>query len=114
MSKNNHNVDIFIYSHIPFRPITNNHVFKVLTNCPDLPAAFNTDLAIYRDYTGDNISGMNLMYNEYSGFYWIWRNYPIKDYVGMNHYRRMYSCFHDLPDIDEIFKTKKIIYLYNL
>lgn len=109
MSKNNHNVDIFIYSHIPFRPITNNHVFKVLTNCPDLPAVFNTDLAIYRDYTGDNISGMNLMYNEYSGFYWVWKNYPIKDYVGMNHYRRMYSCFHDLPDIDEIFKTKKII-----
>lgn len=110
MSKNNHNVDIFIYSHIPFRPITNNHVFKVLTNCPDLPAVFNTDLAIYRDYTGDNISGMNLMYNEYSGFYWIWKNYPIKDYVGMNHYRRMYEMYDNLPNIDDIFKSgKKII-----
>jgi hypothetical protein len=71
MSKNNHNVDIFIYSHIPFRPVTNNHVFKVLTNSTNMPLMFNTDLAIYRDYTGDNISNSNLMFNEYSGFYWI-------------------------------------------
>jgi hypothetical protein len=74
-----------------------------------MPLMFNTDLAIYRDYTGDNISNSNLMFNEYSGFYWIWKNYPIKDYVGMNHYRRIYSNFNDLPDIDEIFKKKDII-----
>lgn len=105
----NSNVDIFIYSHIPFVPGTQDKVFKVLTNNQSAPAYFNTDLAIYRDYIGDNISDKNLMYNEYSGFYWIWKNYPIKDYVGMNHYRRMYMCANDLPDIDEIFKKKKII-----
>lgn len=109
MSKNNHNVDIFIYSHIPFTPLPTDHVFKVLTNNHAIPAVFNTDLEIYRDYNGDNIANQNLMYNEYSGFYWIWKNYPLKDYVGMNHYRRIYSCFNNLPDIDEIFKTKKII-----
>lgn len=105
----NSNVDIFIYSHIPFVPIATDKTFKVLTNNNSPSYYFNTDLAIYRDYTGDNISDKNLMYNEYSGFYWIWKNYPIKDYVGMNHYRRMYRCFDDLPDVNEIFKTKKII-----
>lgn len=105
----NSDVDIFIYSHIPFVPIATDKTFKVLTNNNSPAYYFNTDLAIYRDYTGDNISDKNLMYNEYSGFYWIWKNYPIKKYVGMNHYRRIYNCFNDLPDVDEIFKTNKII-----
>lgn len=109
----NQNVDIFIYSHIPFHPVPENHVFKVLTNNNGIPALFNTDLEIYRDYTGDNISDKNLMFNEYSGFYWIWKNYPIKDYIGMNHYRRIYDNFKNLPNIDEIFKSGKKIILNN-
>ena len=111
MSHNkNSDIDIFIYSHIPFRPVATSSVFKVLTNCHDRDKIFNTKLKIYRDYTGDNISDKNLMFNEYSGFYWIWKNYPLKKYVGMNHYRRMYLNAQRLPDIDQIFKSgKKII-----
>ena len=107
--KINSNVDIFVYSHKPFVPMVKNHVYKVLTNSHAEPCEFNTDLAIYRDYDGDNISDKNLMYNEYSGFYWLWKNYPLKDYVGMNHYSRYYACLDNVPDIDEIFKTKKIV-----
>lgn len=109
MDKNLENLDIFIYSHIPFKPITDNHVFKVLTNSHEEASKFNTDLAIYRDYTGVNISNNNVMYNEYSGFYWLWKNYPLKKYVGLNHYRRYYKNFNDLPDMDEIFSKHKII-----
>ena len=79
--KENNNVDIFVYSHKPFTPIVKNHVYKVLTNSHAESKEFNTDLAIYRDYDGDNISDKNLMFNEYSGFYWLWKNYPLKDYV---------------------------------
>lgn len=105
----NGDIDIFIYSHIPFRPIAKDHVYKVLTTSHAEPGVFNTDLEILRDYEGDNIANNNIMYNEYSGFYWLWKNYPLKKYIGLNHYRRMYLNYNDLPDIDEIFKTKRII-----
>lgn len=108
--KNNENVDIFIYSHKPFTPIVDNKVYKVLTNCHEKDYKFHTKLKILRDYDGeDNLSDKNLMYNEYSGFYWLWKNYPLKDYIGMNHYSRMYAWLNNVPDIDEIFKTKKMI-----
>ena len=57
--KENNNVDIFVYSHKPFTPIVKNHVYKVLTNSHAESKEFNTDLAIYRDYDGDNISDKN-------------------------------------------------------
>jgi hypothetical protein len=98
------NVDIFIYSHIPFKPITSSHIYKVLTNSHEDASKFNTDLAIYRDYNGLNISNENLMYNEYCGFYWLWKNYPLKKYIGLNHYRRYYTCCNDLIDIDKCFE----------
>lgn len=106
----NENVDIFIYSHIPFKPIVSNPVYKVLTNnhAPDKEFMNNwgipgRDLPIYRDYTGDNISDKNLMFNEYAGFYWILHNWEMKDYIGMFHYRRYYNFLDDVPNIDKIF-----------
>ena len=108
--KKNKDVDIFIYSHIPFKPIATDTVFKVLTNSHEKDSRFHTKLKILRDYTGDNISSNNLMWNEYSGLYWLWSNYPLKKYIGLNHYRRMYTNFNNLPNIDQIFKNgKKII-----
>ena len=106
----NDNVDIFIYSHVPFKPIVSNPVYKVLTNnhapdeefqkYPGLPTGplcgvtynegYKRNLPIYRDYTGDNISDKNLMFNEYAGFYWLLHNWDIKDYIGMIHYRRYF------------------------
>ena len=49
------------------------------------------------------------MYNEYSGFYWIWKNYNLKKYIGLNHYRRYYVNCSSLPSIDAILSKKKII-----
>lgn len=99
----NENVDIFIYSHIPFEPIVTNPVYKVLTNNHAPDKEFNTKLPIYRDYVGDNISDKNLMYNEYAGFYWLLHNWELKDYIGMFHYRRYYNFLDDVPNIDKIF-----------
>ncbi len=112
----NNDLDIFIYSHIPFKPVTNDHTYKILTNSKCKSSDFNTDLEIFRDYYGDNISNNNLMYNEYCGLYWIYKNYPIKKYIGLNHYRRIYTTDngevleHDkLPSVDKIFENHDII-----
>lgn len=119
----NNNVDIFIYSHVPFKPIVSNPVYKVLTNnhapdeefqiYPGLPTGplcgvtynegYKRNLPIYRDYTGDNISDKNLMFNEYAGFYWLLHNWDIKDYIGMIHYRRYFNFLDDVPNIEKIF-----------
>lgn len=118
--KINENVDIFIYSHVPFVPAVENPVYKILTNshAPDeefqrypglipVPSGGTSDtrrnLPIYRDYTGDNISDKNLMFNEYAGFYWILHNWELKDYIGMFHYRRYYNFFDEVPNIEKIF-----------
>lgn len=111
--KNNCDVDIFIYSHKLFTPLVNDHVYKVLTDCKE---RIDTDLEVFRDYTGDNISDKNLMYNEYTGFYWLWKNYPLKKYVGLNHYRRYYVDDKQkilegdsMPIINEVFKNHEIV-----
>ena len=96
----NENVDIFVYSHKPFTPLVKNPVYKILTNTKE---KIDTKLSVYRDYEGeDNIADKNLMYNEYTGLYWLWRNYPLKKFIGLNHYRRYYQFLDDVPDIEAL------------
>ena len=102
----NENVDIFIYSHIPFKPLVSNDIYKVLVNTKE---DINTKLKVYRDYEGDNIADMNLMYNEYTGLYWLWKNYDIKPYIGLNHYRRYYDFMDTPPDFDSVFRIFNIV-----
>lgn len=109
IKKINRNLDIFIYGVKAFTPLVSNDVYKVLVNHDDPEEKFQTSLPIYRDYEGENISKDNLVYNEYTGLYWIWQNYPIKDYIGLNHYRRYYTFLDDIPNINEIFKKYKIV-----
>lgn len=106
----NENADIFIYSHIPFKPLVTNPVYKILTNNHSPGSSFGgTELPIYRDYVGDNISDKNLLFNEYSGFYWLYKNWKLKDYTGMIHYRRYFKFMNNVPDFNEIFKYVPII-----
>ena len=106
----NKNVDIFIYGVNAFTPLVTNPVYKVLVNSKDEKKKFNTNLEIYRDWENeDNISDKNLIFNEYTGLYWVWNNWKIKDYIGLNHYRRYYTCLDDLPNINKIFTKHNII-----
>lgn len=102
----NKNSDIFIYGHKPFIPLVTNNIYKVLTNTKEnIP----TSLPVYRDYEGDNIGDKNLMYNEYTGFYWLWKNYDIKNYIGLIGYRRYYSFYDDVPDFNKVFSKHSIV-----
>jgi hypothetical protein len=103
---NHGNLDMFLYSHIPFKPIVSNPAYKILTCSKE---NFDTSLPVLRDYTGDNISDMNLMYNEYTGFYWIWKNYNLKKYIGLNHYRRLYTWCDNIPNMDDMFSFFDIV-----
>ncbi len=41
-----------------------------------------------RDNEGDNISARNHLYSEATALYWMWKNAPETDYIGLCHYRR--------------------------
>ena len=43
---------------------------------------------VLMDNMGDNISERNGIYSECSGLYWMWKNAPRTDYIGLCHYRR--------------------------
>ena len=108
-NKINKNLDIFIYGVKAFTPLVTNPVYKVLVNSHDDESKFHTNLEIYRDYDGENITDRNLVFNEYTGLYWVWKNWKLKDYIGLNHYRRYYSCFDDLPNMNEVFRKHNIV-----
>ena len=102
----NKNLDIFIYSHIPFRPCVTNPVYKILTcSHEDFPI---TKLQLYRDYNYEGtLSYDNLVWNEYSGIHAL-ANDPkikLKKYVGMNHYRRYFYWMDKVPEMDVMFEN---------
>lgn len=44
-----------------------------------------------QDNTGENISEKNTIYSECTALYWIWKNAPRTDYIGLCHYRRHFD-----------------------
>ena len=105
-SNNNSNLDLFIATHKDFNvPVTDN-AYKIITlNKPDLKIS-NTNLKIYDDTKGYNISKKQHGYSELSAFYYVYKNLTLKDYIGFNHYRRYFPFY---LNVNEIFKNYDII-----
>lgn len=108
------NLDIFILTHKNFEEKVSNDVYSVLANVDD---PIDTSLTVFRDTEKENkvngiddsITDMNGFYSELTMTYWLWKNYDVKDYIGICHYRRYYNFFDNIPNIDEVFKEHDII-----
>lgn len=88
--------------------MTRSHVDRP-AHIPELPewvvplqvGAALTDQTIceIRDNQGDNISDRNHLYSEATALYWMWKNAPKSDYIGLWHYRRHMALSADAPKI---------------
>lgn len=99
-------LDIFICAHKKIEARVHNDSYKMLS------VGKNNELygdGVFRDDEGVNCSILNNFYSELSGYYWIWKNYQLKDYVGFCHYRRYFEFMDDIPNMDEIFEEYDII-----
>lgn len=99
-------IDIFITAFKPFKEYVTDERYKIVT-----VKDFNYEgkLEWYKDNVGDNISDMNDFFNELTVFYWVWKNYPMKEYVGMCSYRRYFNFLDDIDNIEEDIKKYDII-----
>lgn len=71
------------------------------------------DLGYLGDDTGDSISHLNCYYGELTGIYWLWKNYPGQENIGICHYRRFFinDAMETLTerDYDDILSSYDII-----
>jgi len=56
-------------------------------------AGYVIDQNYLLDDKGDNISSKNSNYNELTALYWMWKNLPNEDVLGLIHYRRYLDFF---------------------
>lgn len=89
---------IFVIYHKPTDKILKNEVFEpimagnALGNKIDSSKNANK-MDYLSDDTGDNISSKNLLFNELTAIYWVWKNYEkigSPENVGFCHYRRFF------------------------
>ena len=99
-------IDIFITAFKPFDEYVTDDRYKIVT-----VKDFNYEgkLESFKDNVGDNISDMNSFFNELTVFYWVWKNYPMKEYVGMCSYRRYFNFFDNIDFIKYSIKKYDII-----
>lgn len=72
--------------------------FEIKTQLPSWPipiqagaALTERDICKLKDNMGTNISNKNTNYSECTVIYWMWKNAPRTDYIGLCHYRRHFE-----------------------
>ena len=100
------NIDIFITAFKDYKEYVSDNRYKVV--CVK-DYEYKGELEWFKDNIGDNISKMNWFFNELTTFYWVWKNYGMKDYVGMCSYRRYFDFFDDIDSIEDKLKEYDII-----
>lgn len=116
-------LDIFILTYKDFQQQVKNTVYKVVC-CEDktidttLPILYDTEKCNSRNNILDSITDWNSFYSELTMTYWLWKNYKIKDYVGICHYRRYFEFMDEIPDLYSIFSEYDVIlpkpFLFNV
>ncbi len=64
---------------------------------------------IIGDDTGENISEKNPSYCELTATYWVWKNFPKVDYVGLCHYRRYFETKFTEENVAEIMQDYDVV-----
>jgi len=108
-------INIFVVSHKPVnladypgRKII--YVGKKHNQIPDFVTTFT-------DNTGDNIAELNPYYCELTALYWIWKNAPKSEYIGIEHYSRNFTWNFIKPaSLNFLYKKAKkcdIVHIYS-
>ena len=100
------NIDIFITAFKDFKEQVSDKRYKII-EVKDFN--YKGKLESYKDNIGDNISDMNCFYNELTAYYWVWKNYQLKEYIGMCSYRRYFDFFDNIDIIEDMLKNNDII-----
>ncbi len=98
-------LDIFIFTHKTPKFIPSNKCYKMVAlECDKDKVNCNLE-KIVCDSSKDNIFNFERAYSEGSRIYYLWKNYPLKEYVGTAHYRRFFDFIDNIPNLDNLFKT---------
>jgi hypothetical protein len=103
MSQTDNNLNIFICSHIPFRPLIQTEqrpdIYKIITNCNDDFPKTNLEILRVDEMKCDYPSEENILLNEYRMINAIYCMGNKPDYIGICHYRRYYG-FEEIERLD--------------
>ena len=97
------NTEFFICAHKDFDCPIVSQTYKIL-HCGnnELNNSYDLEVISDKDNPKDNISHLNEFYSELSGFYHLWKNRELKDYVGLCHYNRYFEFMDTVPDLSQI------------
>ena len=99
------NLDIFVFSHKTPKILPKHDAYKIVCIEEDANKIDGDFTKIICDKTKDNIFNLEHAYSEGSRMYYIWKNIPLKKYVGTAHYRRYFEFMENIPNLDELFET---------
>jgi hypothetical protein len=97
-------LDIFICAHKDFKAYPTNDVYKIIHGNEKI----DVPLRQYSE-THTELSDLEFSLAEGSRIYWLYKNYKLKKYIGICHYRKYFSFFDKIPDIEKIFSGHDII-----
>ncbi|MCQ2819753.1 MAG: DUF4422 domain-containing protein [archaeon] len=103
-------VIIFIAAHKDFDEVVKNStVYKIITD-DEFTLKNNYSLEIIPTNKNNELYPKRIGYSETSKYYYIWKNYrPLPKYVGFIHYRRYFTFYDNVPNMDEIFSKHDAI-----
>lgn len=84
-------------------PDINSDIFKPIRVGKALSRLYTPHLG---DDTGDSISSQNQDYAELTALYWAWKNDRESEYIGLNHYRRLFVFDNNLESTGSIFSDR--------
>ena len=95
---------MFVVSHKDINPSV--YLGRKVIRVGNYEKKYVLDNLIYdNDKSKDNISDKNPYYCELTALYWVWKNYHNVEYVGFEHYRRLfYRNFFKIASVDYLYK----------